>query len=78
MLIDLIIIISIILETYIAPLQRTTHNMQLKAKTKSTESSCKQPHPGSQTRVGLLVPTHTIFCGTNIIVQDEYQFTIYT
>ena len=25
------------------------HNMQLKAKTKLTESSCKQPHPGIQT-----------------------------
>jgi len=35
--------------------------------TKSTHSSSKQPQPGSQTYiyVGLLVPTNTIFCGTN-------------
>jgi len=36
--------------------------MQLKAKTKLTESSCKQSHPESQTYVGLLVQTHIIFC----------------
>ena len=28
--------------------------------------SCKQNHPGSQTYVGILVPTHIIFCGTNL------------
>jgi len=32
--------------------------MQLKTKTKSTEISCNQPHLGSQTYIGLLVPTH--------------------
>jgi len=27
--------------------------------------SCKQPHSGSQTYIGLLVPAHIICCGTN-------------
>jgi len=27
--------------------------------------SSKQPHPGSQTYVGLLVPTHIMLYGTN-------------
>jgi len=35
------------------------------SKDKSTESSCKEPQPESQTYVGLLVPTHIIFCGTH-------------
>jgi len=35
--------------------------------------SCKQSHPGSQNYVGLLVPTHIIFCGTN----REGRITIY-
>jgi len=35
--------------------------MQLKAKTKSTESPRNQPHPGSQTYVGLLMPTHILW-----------------
>ena len=38
-------------------------SMQLKAKTKSTKSSCEQPHPGSQTYVDLRMP-YTV-CGTN-------------
>jgi len=39
--------------------------MQLKEKTQSTESSCKQPHIGSQTYVGLLVSTNIMFSCTN-------------
>ena len=39
-----------------------------------TCGSCEQPHPGRQTCVGLLVPTHTTFCGTN----HTSWITIYT
>src|SRR6218665_3642813 len=41
----------------------------------SKESSCKQPRPWSQTHVGLSVP---ILYSVTQMVQDEYQFTIYT
>ena len=46
--------------------------MQLEAKTKSTKSSCKQPHPGSQTHVGLLMPTHIIFYDA-VLWLDDYE-----
>jgi len=39
--------------------------MKHKAKTKSAESSCKQPHPGNQTYLGMVISAHIIFCGTH-------------